>query len=366
MDERRHDIDWLRVLAIGFLVIYHVAIPFQPWGVFLGFIKSPESLETIWIPMSFLNVWRIPLLFFVSGMGVCFSMKKRNWKALFKERTLRILVPLLAGSLLIVPLQNIIWQLYYNQDLTPVIFPAHLWFLGNIFTYVLLLAPLLFYLKKREAELKPVVARWLNHPMKLLLISLPFIGSVLLIAPETYAMYAYTLHGYVLGLLAFFFGFLFVYAGIAVWHTLRRWKWAFLAVGTILFTIRWLHYDLESPLYLMSVETIIWIYTILGLANTYLNFSNRYLPYLTEAAYPVYIVHWLFIHLAGYWLFPLNLSPWINLVGVTVITFAGSVGFYHLVLRRINFLRPLFGLKLRRKSERKSGMPSIYHVKTAE
>ena len=41
--ERRHDIDWLRVVAIGLLLIYHVAIVFQPWAMLIGFIKSDRT-----------------------------------------------------------------------------------------------------------------------------------------------------------------------------------------------------------------------------------------------------------------------------------------------------------------------------------
>jgi len=62
--DRRHDIDWLRVIAIGLLLIYHIAIIFQPWGLFIGFIQSEESVKTLWTPMTMLNVWRIPLLFY--------------------------------------------------------------------------------------------------------------------------------------------------------------------------------------------------------------------------------------------------------------------------------------------------------------
>ena len=88
---RRHDIDWLRVIAIGLLLIYHIAILFQPWAMFIGFIRSEELLEDLWKPMTLLNIWRIPLLFFVSGMGFYFAMRKRNWKQLLLERTKRIL-----------------------------------------------------------------------------------------------------------------------------------------------------------------------------------------------------------------------------------------------------------------------------------
>jgi len=107
---RRHDIDWLRVITIGLLLIYHVTIVFQPWGVFIGFIQSQESIEALWTPMSMINIWRIPLLFFVSGMGVCFAIKKRSWKQLIIERTRRILLPFLFGINFKVPIQVKIFQ----------------------------------------------------------------------------------------------------------------------------------------------------------------------------------------------------------------------------------------------------------------
>jgi hypothetical protein len=39
---RRYDIDWLRVIAIGLLLIYHVAIGFQSWGTMIGFIACTK------------------------------------------------------------------------------------------------------------------------------------------------------------------------------------------------------------------------------------------------------------------------------------------------------------------------------------
>src|SRR3546814_372702 len=92
---RRYDIDWVRVVAIGLLLVYHVAIGFQSWGIMIGFITNDKPWESLWIPMAMMNIWRIPLLFFVSGMGVCFAMRKRSWQQLLLERAGRILVPYL-------------------------------------------------------------------------------------------------------------------------------------------------------------------------------------------------------------------------------------------------------------------------------
>ena len=133
---RRYDIDWLRVIAIGLLLIYHIVIGFLPWGVFIQFIQSNTSLESLWMPMTMLNIWRIPLLFFVSGMGVYFAIRKRNWKQLLVERSKRILLPLVFGVLFIVPLHILLWQKYYNQDIGYSTHLGHLWFLANIFIYV--------------------------------------------------------------------------------------------------------------------------------------------------------------------------------------------------------------------------------------
>ena len=86
---RRHEIDWLRVIAIGLLLIYHIAIIFQPWAMLIGFIKSDEPVEALWIPMTMLNVWRIPLLFCQSirhGARECSSCLLVNRKTIEKTK----------------------------------------------------------------------------------------------------------------------------------------------------------------------------------------------------------------------------------------------------------------------------------------
>ena len=92
---RRYDIDWLRVLALGLLIIYHIAVIFQPWAHYIYFIQSQRPIEIIWLLMGLINIWRIPLLFIISGMGVCFAIGRRDWKGLLKDRTKRILLPLI-------------------------------------------------------------------------------------------------------------------------------------------------------------------------------------------------------------------------------------------------------------------------------
>jgi peptidoglycan/LPS O-acetylase OafA/YrhL len=343
---RRYDIDWLRVIAIGLLLFYHISIGFQPWGVFIGFIQSERSLDSLWIPMSMLNVWRIPLLFFVSGMGVCFAIRKRNWKQLLQERAKRIFLPFLFGIFLIVPIHLFIWQKYYKQDMIYSPNPSHLWFLANIFIYVILLSPVFIFLGRNEnGKIKIWLKNMYGNPLGLLLIVAPFILEAVLVKPETYEAYAMTLHGFLLGLLAFFFGFTCILTGNAFWQNILNWRWLLLSVALLLFLVRLIEFELKAPNYLMAIESNIWIFAVFGFAYKYLNHPSKTLSYLSQGAYPIYIIHMVFLYLASYIIMPLNLLVVLQFALIIALTFTGSFITYDLLIKRINFLRPLFGLK---------------------
>ena len=342
---RRYDIDWLRVITIGLLLIYHIAIVFQPWGVFIGFIQSEDPLESIWIPMSMINIWRIPLLFFVSGMGVSFAIRKRNWKQLILERTQRIFVPFLFGMLFIVPIHIFIWQQYYHQDIIFAPQQGHLWFLKNIFIYVIALSPVFFYLRNHK---NGIVNKWLkklfSNPLGLLLIIAAFMLEAILLNPESYEMYAMTWHGFFLGLLAFLFGFVFVLSGETFWPTILKWRWLFITLALLFFVNRYVQFELKAPNYLMAIESCMWIFAVFGFGYKYLNHPSKTLSYLSQGAYPIYIIHMIFLYLGSFLILPLEIPTILKFILVIAFTFIGCFALYE-IIRRVPFLRPLFGLK---------------------
>ena len=79
---RRYDVDSIRIIALILLIFYHISISFQTWALEISFIKNKDSLELLWLFMMLINIWLIPILFIVSGMGVYFAMERRNWKEL--------------------------------------------------------------------------------------------------------------------------------------------------------------------------------------------------------------------------------------------------------------------------------------------
>src|SRR5690349_396640 len=280
---RRYDIDWIRVIAIGLLLIYHIAIGFQPWGIMIAFIANSTSWDSLWIPMTMLNVWRIPLLFFVSGMGVYFAIQNRNWKQLIQERAGRILLPFIFGMLAIVPLSTFIWQYYYKMDLSfnyLIYNPGHLWFLGNIFVYVVVLSPLFFYLKKNEnGRLVAWIKKIFSTPLGLLPVLAAFVAETLVIDPNPYELYAMTWHGFVLGLLAFLFGFCYVLSGDTFLKMILKWRWMFLALAIGFYVYRFFQFQMRVPSYQLAIESNFWILSVFAFASRYLNRPGKILEY---------------------------------------------------------------------------------------
>lgn len=346
LNNRRYDIDWLRVIALGLLILYHVVLSFQPWAYKIFFIQNEEPLTELWLPMAMLNVWRIPILFVVSGMGVYFALRNRDWKQLLQDRALRILLPFLAGIFLICPISVWFALQYYGQPVTYVPNAGHLWFLGNIFVYVLMLLPLLIYLKNTPHSWVNRTIDWLlQRYWGIYLCILPLVLETLVLRPEYYFSYAQTAHGFFLGLLCFVMGFLLISRSDLFWHAVQRIRHSALIIASSLYLVRLLVYELDNePNALMALESGCWMFVVLAYTALYLNKNSGLLRYLSQAVYPVYILHMPVQFGLACYLFPVALSAaWkflLLLVGTYMLSFLLYEGG-----KRLGWLRVLFGMR---------------------
>lgn len=351
-NQRRYDIDWLRVIAIGLLLIYHIAIVFQPWALFIGFIRSDELHTGIWQVMTLLNVWRIPLLFYVSGMGVYFAMQRRSVKQLLGDRARRILLPYLFGMVAIVPLHFLVFQDYYQLPLAYAPHSGHLWFLGNIVIYISLLFPLFYYLLRHpENRFRKLMGRLMESPLGPMALIPFFILEVVIVQPEFFSLYAQTLHGYGIGLLAFFFGFIVVYVGAPFWKTLLKARSLYLGAALLLYIVRLVVFEDAAPNALIAIESNLWIFALFGFGYRYLNKPSKALNYLAQAVYPIYIIHMAVLYAASSVVLPLALPVLGKFALINLLTFSLSLAIYELLIRRVPFLRPLFGLNFRQRAK---------------
>ncbi len=101
--ERRHDLNWLRVIAILLLLYFHTGMIFTAeWD---WHIKNPETSHLVLEVNYFFSRWRMALLFLIAGIGTHYALRRRSAGEYAGERTKRLLVPVLFGMLVIVPPQ---------------------------------------------------------------------------------------------------------------------------------------------------------------------------------------------------------------------------------------------------------------------
>jgi glucan biosynthesis protein C len=354
----RYDyIDWLRNLAILFLLPYHTARIFdfeEPYYV----TGDPNWVTTTLIHVSY---WFMPLLFLLAGMSSYYGLRKRSTGRFITERVLRLLVPLIAGLVLIVPPQAYFAARFHNgADVSYLDFlggyftdwsdlsgyfgtftPGQLWFIAFLFVISVALAPLMARLIRRGSS-----PRLLRHPALILVL---FVGILLLsLLPDLSGKNLFLYAGY------FFAGFLLAtHDGIIALIAGRRRLYGMLAVAGMLgilverYTIGWQSgYSLSGAAFTVLHFFVYWVtlLAILGYGRRYLNRPSRVMGYLNGGGYVIFIVHQTWIVVVGYLLLRVVDEPVLQYLSIVVLSLGASVGSYELI-RRVHALRVLFGVK---------------------
>ena len=344
---RRYDIDWLRVLVLGLLIIYHATISFMPFGIKLFFPQNKQTLEILWFIMALINIWRIPLLFIISGMAVCFSMKRRNWKEMFKDRGLRIMVPYIFGFFVICPISILFQSIYYGGEISYTPNPGHLWFLNNIWVYFCCLIALFVYLQKNPDNLLlNFLKKIFMYRLGIYIMVIPFIIEAILITPDSYSSYAYSIHGWALGLICFLTGYIFILLKENFWVAVSRVKNTTLIIAFLLYLVRVFLLEFVEFHPLTAIESYSWMISIFGYGAKFLNEQSTRLSYLSTAVYPIYILHMPLQFFFSLFIIPWEIPAILKLILIIMSTLISSFAIYDLVIKRLKWIRPLFGLKL--------------------
>src|SRR5439155_689069 len=106
------DFDWLRVVAILLLHVFHTGMLFNTWE---WHIKAPHLLPVLELPMGILHALRMPLLMVVAGAGTALALQKRSVGAFARDRVKRLLLPLAFGMFVVVPPQIYAERLFRGQ-----------------------------------------------------------------------------------------------------------------------------------------------------------------------------------------------------------------------------------------------------------
>lgn len=373
---RRYDIDSLRVIAFGLLIFYHVGMFFVPWWFH---IKNPITYEGLTYPMLFLNQWRLPLLFVISGMGTYYALTRRSGFQFTKERIKRLFVPLIVGMIFIVPPQVYFERLdkgqfsgsyffdYWPQVALNGVYPEgniswhHLWFILYLFIFSIVLVPLFLYLQKHPdawiiRKIKSISLKYAG----LYIFIVPLFSWQILLAPyypQTNGLINdwYNLINY--GTL-FLFGYLLIALKDAFWTSVTQNRQKYLVSGIMSFPLLMcLWYvigDFAGKEYITALVRVFnswsWILTLFAYSAIYLNKPSKILSYANEAVYPFFILHQTVMMALCYYLKDIDMGFFPKFSILSIGTFGISWIIYEFGIRRYPLIRPLFGMKPKAKN----------------
>jgi len=374
---RRYDLDWLRIIAFGLLIFYHIGMFYVTWGWHVKSDHASHAAEPI---MRLVNPWRLDLLFFISGVAARFMIGKTSAAGFAWSRFNRLFWPLLFGMLVVVPPQSflqVIEQLGYHGGLGDfyvkylthykgwcsadgcLTVPTwnHLWYIAYLLAYCLIFALLWPLLKRVPMDWAKKLPAWTYIAIPLVYYGF---GDYVLdpLFPETHAFVGdwyvhYQSAGFfVMGILAARFDRLFdIAARLRVFSlVVGLAAWAGLEYLRVLWTAGNIS-DLNAELIGNPIETAQAVFMILAL----IGFARRHLAEadsplrrtLTEAIFPFYIVHQTIIVVAAYTLNRLHWPVGVEFATLVAVTVVGCWISY-LVVRAVPVLRPFFGMKFRR------------------
>lgn len=383
MNDRRFDLDWLRIVAFGLLILYHCGMFYVTWD---WHVKSRFASDAIEPLMMLTNPWRLTLLFLISGVATRFMADKMSAWKLTSSRMGRLWPPLLLAVFVIVPPQSYYEIVEALQAMPPAQAPQyplaldnfyvryvtasgnwcdaegclttptynHMWFVAYLILYTLALIPLLPLLRRTPKAASALIAGplfiltpWLV--MAALRVTLfPIFGESHDFREDWY------LHALYFSI--FLFGF-----GIAkhqmFFDRCMRLRWTALAIaltswGALIVFFSTYPEDVAPPAeWLRAImrcvrELDAWcaIVAAIGFAHRHLKTADGPVRrLLAQAIFSFYLIHQTIIVVAGHYVDELGLTIWLEaplLIGVTAL---GCWLFFDLG-RRIPPLRVWIGL----------------------
>jgi peptidoglycan/LPS O-acetylase OafA/YrhL len=382
--KRLHYLDWLQVLAVVGVFLFHAVHPFDnlaDWH-----IKNAESSILANFFVGFFNLWGMPFFFLMAGATSWFSLRRRIVGRYARERVTRLFIPFIVGALVLTPIQAYFelthkgwWQgssivefilsseartYFYTEyntlSLGPQIFGDigyHLWFVAFLFAFALIALPVFIWLKGDSGKrFVDSIAQLADFRGGLLVFVVPLILIRFILQPF---FPEYTGWSDFAFLLVFFVSGYVLISDERFMRAIRRDWWLHLVLGTActlyFFSVavgvpvgEWVGSPGTPEFYiswaLHAVNSWCWTMVIFYIGMRFLDFTNQQLRYSREASYPFFFFHQPVIIFIAFYIVQWGIGLPIKIFAVVIGAFALALATYEFLVRRINPVRALFGM----------------------
>jgi glucans biosynthesis protein C len=369
---RRYDLDWLRVLAILTVFVFHSSRFFdlEDWHV-----KNAAQYLGVQIWIIILASWMMPLIFAISGASLYYALGKSKTVKFIQDKAMRLLVPLVIGILTHISIQVYLDRLTHGQfhgsyfEFLPHYFNGfqdfggnmpwtgmHLWYLLVLFIYSLLFLPLFRWLKDGSGRgLIDRLGSFLARPGAAFLLALPTVALLVLIDPDSTLGNLENGGWYYIVYITFFLGGFLIIAHEGLQRRIQGQRWLSLAAGLVMLVVAFALWRGIDPIYgslrfaaiysLQGLGSWCFILAILGFGMTHLTFNTPFLKYANQAVLPFYVMHQTVLLVIGYFIVQWAIPDLVKFLLIAAGSFGIIMSLYEYLVRRVDIMRILFGMK---------------------
>lgn len=372
---RYYYIDFLRVIAIVMMFVFHVNMIFvaeNDWH-----IKDASSSNVLMELNYWMSSFRMPLLFLVSGFVSAILLEKMNQKSFVFQRFKRLIIPTVIWTFVLTAPQiyferklegaTFNYPEFYSTFLSFKWYPEgnfhwlHLWFIPYLFCYNILSIPL--YNVLNRLSVRKALEKVFNQEYAILWV------VIVAIIPYTFlSVHFPTTHDLIHDVARHSFFIFFVFIGVLMYQfpiilehiEHKRRLYLRMAVILIIFinVLRWNGWEpfdfwenwITKPqtyifIALINLNAWAWVLASLGYGKKYLNKKSTLLAYCNQAVYPFYILHQTIIVIIGYYVVQTPDNTAFKYGFLLLVCFSICVLLYHLFIQPNNVMRFLFGMK---------------------
>jgi glucan biosynthesis protein C len=374
-DHRYYGLDALRggMMMLG-IVLHSASLYLAEPPAAMPIVTDRNHAYVFDLIFHFIHSFRMPTFFVLAGFFTSLLIEKRGLRGTYKNRFFRVLLPLLAGLVTVLPLAGLFMMDFmvsvrfgvhsFLPDLVlvrklakalydagiPVDQPAlgHLWFLYYL-CYFYLLIPVCRFLVRSSLPFEPALGRLLASPLCLILLGLftaatlwPFRGGqvhegFLFLKPHLPSLIYYGSF--------FVLGYIFHVYRDFLRSLMRLVPWS-AALATLLFPLSLYlthldHSALPTAIGAHLAAVIVhglctWtlIYLFIGSALRFFDYESPWILYISQSAYWVFLVHLPVVCLAGWWLAQYDLPAEVKFLCVSVFTIIVCFVTYHYWVQR--------------------------------
>jgi peptidoglycan/LPS O-acetylase OafA/YrhL len=373
--KRDFAIDWLRVFAMGMVFLFHCARYFDNQG---WHVKNPQTDVVITFFVLFLSQWIMPLFFILSGISTYYMLSFRKTGQFIKSRFTRLLIPFIFGTFVLIPPQVYIERVSNNQfigsffEFYPHYFDGfyafggnfawmglHLWYLEMLFVFSLLFLPLFLFLRKEKTwNSISNLSKFFKPQGTIFLPALPLALLEFMLDPggigrrdfggwSLFLYMIFFIYGYVIFTHHKFKPIIDRNGNLALFGGIMA-----TTLAIVLLLMKGFPPYGNSPYFLFmttlrAFNSWFWLIAIFSFGEKYFTAQNGFLGYANEAVLPFYILHQTVIVIIGFYFINWNTGVYFKYLVLCVASFVSICIIYDVLVRRINILRFLFGLKWR-------------------